>query len=335
MRILLDGMGGDNAPEEIVRGAVDALAESDYEIIIVGRKEDIDPCLEKYDHPAERLQVVNASEVIENAEAPVKAVRTKKDSSMVKALNMLKDGEGDVMISAGNTGAYMAGSLLVLKSIKGIERPAIASIYPRIGGEPGIIVDAGANSACSSWNLRDFAVMGALYMEKVMGRENASVGLINIGTEENKGTRVTREAYDMLRDSGLNFVGNVEARDVPTDPCDVLVCDGFTGNVVLKLTEGLALNIMRYISDKLTEGVLSKVGAAMLLPKFRQIKRELNYEEYGGAPILGVNGHVIKMHGSSKAFAVKNAILKGATYAEQDIVGKVSRAMEEIYVEQA
>ena len=330
MRVLLDGMGGDNAPQEIVKGAVDAANESQHEIQIIGREEDIYLQLEKYDYPKDRISVINATEVISNDESPVWAIRKKKDSSMVKGLNMLKEGKGDVFVSAGSTGALMAGALMILKRIPGIERPAIATIYPIIGGRPSIIVDAGANADCKAWNILDFAIMGSLYMEKVMGRKDATVGLVNIGAEDSKGNELTKEAFPMLKEADINFIGNVEAREVPKGACDVIVCDGFTGNVILKLSEGFASNMLKYLKQKFTEGVSAKVGAAILLPKIKGMMRETNYEEEGGAPILGVNGHVIKMHGSSEAFAVKNAVLKGAVFAENDIVGQISNEMEKI-----
>lgn len=330
MRILLDGMGGDNAPAEIVKGAIEALAECDYDITIIGREEDIYTQLEKYTYDEDRISVVNATQVIENEDSPVKSVRRKQDSSMVKGLNMLKEGKGDVFVSAGNTGAYMAGSLFILGRIPGIERPAIASIYPIIGGETSLIVDAGANSECKPRNLLDFGIMGSLYMEKVLGRRNAKVGLVNLGVEENKGTALTKEAFVLLKESKLNFVGNVEAREVPRGACDVIVCDGFTGNVILKLTEGFALNILKVLKKKLTEGLTTKMGALLVKGKLKELATDFNYEEYGGAPILGVNGHVVKMHGSSKAYAVKQTILKAGVYAHQNVVEQITTAMEEL-----
>lgn len=330
MRVLLDGMGGDNAPVEIVKGAVEAVKETDLEITIIGREEEIYAQLEKYKYDKDRITVVNATQVIENEDSPVKAVRRKQDSSLVKGLNMLKDGKGDVIVSAGNTGAYMAGALLILGRIPGIDRPAIASIYPIIGGETCLIVDAGANSECKPRNLLEFGIMGSLYMEKVMARKRARVGLVNLGVEENKGTTLTKESFGLLKNSNLNFVGNVEAREVPRGACDVIVCDGFTGNIILKLSEGFAMNLLKNIKKKLTEGVSTKVGALLIKGKFKELMKDVNYEEEGGAPILGVNGHVIKMHGSSGSYAVKNAIIKSAIYAKQNVVEQITEAMEEI-----
>ena len=335
MRIILDGMGGDNAPLEIVKGAVEASSKIDHQIVIVGREDEINAELAKYNYDESKIQVVHTSEVIENEDSPVKAIRRKTDSSMVKGLTMLKDGEGDLFISAGNTGAYMAGSLLILGRIPGVDRPAIASIYPIAGGAlPSIIVDAGANSECRPSNLLEFAIMGSLYMEKVMDRKNARVGLVNLGVEENKGTTVTKAAHKLLKEADLNFIGNVEARDVPKGACDVIVCDGFTGNIILKLTEGFAWNLLKTMKKKFTDGLSAKMGAVLLAGKVKEIKDEFDYSEYGGAPILGVNGHVIKIHGSSGATAVKNAIIKGIPYAQENVVGRITSAMEGVDVEE-
>ena len=335
MRIILDGMGGDNAPLEIVKGAVEASSKIDHQIVIVGREDEINAELAKYNYDESKRQVVHASEVIENEDSPVKAIRRKTDSSMVKGLTMLKDGEGDLFISAGNTGAYMAGSLFILGRIPGIDRPAISSIYPIAGGAlPSIIVDAGANSECRPSNLLEFAIMGSLYMEKVMDRKNARVGLVNLGVEENKGTTVTKAAHKLLKEADLNFIGNVEARDVPKGACDVIVCDGFTGNIILKLTEGFAWNLLKTMKKKFTDGLSAKMGAVLLAGKVKEIKDEFDYSEYGGAPILGVNGHVIKIHGSSGATAVKNAIIKGIPYAQENVVGRITSAMEGVDVEE-
>lgn len=335
MRIILDGMGGDNAPLEIVKGAVEASSKIDHQIVIVGREDEINAELAKYNYDESKIQVVHASEVIENEDSPVKAIRRKTDSSMVKGLTMLKEGEGDLFISAGNTGAYMAGSLFILGRIPGIDRPAIASIYPIAGGAlPSIIVDAGANSECRPSNLLEFAIMGSLYMEKVMDRKNARVGLVNLGIEENKGTTVTKAAHKLLKEADINFIGNVEARDVPKGACDVIVCDGFTGNIILKLTEGFAWNLLKTMKKKFTAGISAKMGAVLLAGKVKEIKDEFDYSEYGGAPILGVNGHVLKIHGSSGATAVKNAIIKGIPYAQENVVGRITSAMEGVDVEE-
>lgn len=330
MRIVLDGMGGDNAPEEIVKGAVEASKLISDEIIIVGQEELILEELKKYSYDDQKISIVHASQVIENEDTPVRAVRRKKDSSMVVGINMIKNGEGDLFISAGNTGALMAGSLFNLGRIQGIDRPALGSVYPILGSEPALLVDAGANSECKPNNLLEFAMMGSIYMDKVIGRTNPRVGLVNLGVEENKGSTLTKATYELLDKSHMNFVGNVEAREVPRGACDVIVCDGFVGNVILKLTEGLALNIMKLLKNKFTAGMKAKLGSIFLMDKFKEIKSEFDYTEYGGAPILGVKGPVVKMHGSSNANAVKNTILKGIPFAKENVVGTISEAVFEI-----
>ena len=330
MRIILDGMGGDNAPEEIVKGAVEASKLIEDEIIIVGQEDLIMQELSKHKYDENKISIVHASEVIENDDTPVRAVRRKKDSSMVVGINMIKNGEGDLFISAGNTGALMAGSLFNLGRIQGIDRPALGSVYPILGSEPALLVDAGANSECKPNNLLEFAMMGSIYMDKVIGRTNPKVGLVNLGVEENKGSTLTKAAYELLDKSHMNFVGNVEAREVPRVACDVIVCDGFVGNVILKLTEGLALNIMELLKSKFTDGMKAKIGAMFLLDKIKELKSEFDYTEYGGAPILGVKGPVVKMHGSSNANAVKNTILKGIPFAKENVVGTISEAVFEI-----
>ena len=331
MRIILDGMGGDNAPGEIVRGAVEASKLIEDEIVIVGDGDKIEFQLKKYKYSDEKISVKHASEVIENDDAPVRAVRRKKDSSMVVGLNMVKSGEGDLFISAGNTGALMAGALFNLGRIQGIDRPAIASIYPILGTKkPSLLVDAGANSECKPSNLLEFAMMGSIYMEKVLGRENPKIGLVNLGVEETKGSTLTKAAFGLLEKSHLNFSGNIEAREVPLGGVDVVVCDGFVGNVILKLTEGLAINIVNLLKKKFTENARAKMGAVLLSKKLRSLKEEFDYTEYGGAPILGVKGPVLKMHGSSNANAVKNSILKAIPFAEENVVGIISESVFEI-----
>ena len=330
MRIILDGMGGDNAPAAVVEGAVSAAKEIEHEIVIIGQEELIQNELNKYRYNPKKISVVNAREVITNEEAPVRAVRSKKDSSIVRGINMVKNGEGDIFISAGSTGALLSGGLFILGRIQGIDRPALASVYPIVGGTPSLLVDAGANAECKPNNLLEFGIMGNIYMEKVIGRENPKVGLVNIGTEAAKGNTLTKAAYELLEQSDMNFIGNVEAREVPKGVCDVIVCDGFTGNVVLKLTEGLAWNILQVIKKKFTDGVKAKLGAALLIDKLSELKTEFDYSEYGGAPILGVKGPIVKMHGSSSANAVKNTILKGIPYVEEKVVETIQNSVLEI-----
>ncbi len=323
-------MGGDNAPAAIVEGAVLASKKIRDEICLIGRQDEIAAELAKYDFDESRVSIIDASQVIETEEAPVRAVRTKKDSSIVKGINMVKNGEADLFISAGNSGALMAGGLFILGRIPGIDRPAIASTYPMLGQGVAMLVDSGANSECKPRNLLEFGIMGSIYMDKVMGIDSPRVGLVNIGTEENKGSTLTKAAYDLLEKSDINFVGNVEARDVPNNACDVIVCDGFVGNVVLKLTEGLAMSIARRIKKKFTSGVKATVGALFLKNKLGELRQEFDYSEYGGAPILGVKGPIVKMHGSSNANGVMNSIIKAVPYAKEGVVDIIQSQVLEI-----
>ena len=329
MRIIIDGMGGDNAPEVIVNGTVAALKETDAELAIVGREDEIKKALSKAGYSGDRITVVNADSVITNDEAPVKAVRHKKDSSIVVGLEMVKAGEGDVFLSAGSTGALLAGGFFILGRIKGIDRPTLAAVYPVMGREPSLLTDAGANTECKPNNLLQFATMGAIYMEKVMGRANPRVGLVNNGAEETKGTILTKAAHQLLAESGLNFVGNVEARYLPDGACDVIVTDGFTGNAILKTTEGMGLIALKELKKMLTSNPKTKMAALMLTKELLRLKEEFNYTEYGGAPILGIKGGLIKMHGSSDETAVKQSILKAVPFAEGKVVDIIQESVYE------
>lgn len=330
MKIAIDGMGGDHAPFEIVKGCVQASEKIEHEIYIIGREDEIENELKKYTYNKEQIKVVHAADVITMEDAPVKAVRTKTDSSLVKGLNMVKNGEADLLISAGNSGAIMAGGLFILGRISGIDRPAIATTYPILGRGMSLMVDSGANAECKPTNLLEFATMGSIYMERVFGIAKPKVGLVNIGTEESKGTTVLKGAHELLSKSRLNFIGNVEARQVPDGVCDVIVCDGFVGNVILKLTEGLAWSILQLIKKKFTQGFLPKMGALLLSNKIKEMKQEFDYSEYGGAPILGVKGVLLKIHGSSNANAVKNAIIKGIPYVENKVVEVIQDSVLEL-----
>ena len=327
MKIVLDGMGGDNAPGAIVKGAVEAAKLIKHDIYIVGRKEDIEAELKKSKFKGKNIKIVDAREVITMDDSPVKAIRRKTESSMVVGLTMVKDGQGDIFISGGNTGALVVGTRMILGRIEGIDRPVLASIYPCLGGEPSLLVDAGASSEAKAQNLLEYGLMGSIYMEKVWGRQQPKVGLVNLGIEESKGTSVTKDAYQQLKAASINFIGNVEAREVPVGACEVIVCDGFVGNVILKLTEGVAWNILKLIKNKLMRNVKNKLAALMLKSDLKSMKQEFDYEEYGGAPILGVNGPVIKIHGSSGVNAVKNAILKGIPYGQENVVEIIRQSM--------
>lgn len=330
MKIIIDGMGGDNAPLEIVKGCIEACKTIKDELIIVGDELKIKNVLNAHRYKGDQIQVIHAPDIISSEDAPVKAVRTKTESSLVRGITLIKEGKGDLFISAGNTGAIMAGGLFILGRIPGIDRPAIAATYPVMGQGVSLLVDTGANSECKPNNLLEFATMGSIYMERVLGVKNPTVGLVNIGTEETKGTTVIKAAYELLKKSSVNFIGNVEAREIPKGACDVIVCDGFVGNVIIKLSEGLAWNIFKLIKTKFTEDTISKLGALLLSGKLNELKKAFDYSEYGGAPILGVKGALIKIHGSSNANAVKNAILKGIPYVENNVVQIIQNSVLEL-----
>lgn len=330
MRIIVDGMGGDNAPFDIVKGAIDASKSMDGEIVIVGDETLISNALKEQGYKGDKISIKHTTEVILNEEAPVSAIRRKKDSSIVVGLKMVRDGEGDAFVSAGSTGALLAGGRLILGRINGIDRPTLATVYPVIGKEPSLLVDSGANAECKARNLLEFAMMGNAYMEKVVGRENPTVGLVNNGAEEGKGTTLTKATYELLSKSGLNFIGNIEARYIPDGVADIIVTDGFTGNAILKLTEGMGLMVLREMKARFTSNTKSKMGAVLLKDQLLGIKKEFNYAEYGGAPILGVKGALLKMHGSSDALAVKQTILKAVPYVEENVVEIISKSTREI-----
>ena len=330
MKVVLDGMGGDNAPAEIVKGAVQAAELIDEHIVIVGPTEQIARELKKNHYKGDQIEIRDAREVITMEDSPVKAIRRKTDSSLVVGLNMIKNGEGDLFISGGNTGALIVGSRMILGRIDGIDRPVLASVYLNLKGEPGILVDAGASSESKAGNLLESGLMGSIYMEKVWGRAMPKVGLVNLGVEETKGTSVTKEAYQKLKNSGLNFVGNIEGREVPVGAADVIVCDGFVGNVILKLTEGLAMSILKMIKAEFMAGGKSKIAGLLMKSQLSAMKDQFNYEEYGGAPVLGVEGHVLKIHGSSSANAVKNAIIKGIPYPAENVVDIIKQSILDI-----
>jgi len=320
LKIAVDAMGGDYAPGEVVRGAMEAAGEG-IEIILVGDRKSIQRELGK-GNPG-RVEIVHATEVIGMGEQPVAAVRKKKDSSIVKSVGMLKDGMAGAFVSAGSTGAVMAASLFGLGRIKGIDRPAIATVLP---AEKGCIVllDVGANVDCRPKNLLQFGLMGSLYAEKILGIRNPKIGLLNIGEEKVKGNELTLAAFSLMRDAGINFAGNVEGRSVFTGAADVVVCDGFVGNVVLKFCEGMSMSLMHMIKEELTHNWLSKMGLPLTFPVLKEIKRKTDYSEYGGAPLLGVNGVVMVCHGSSKSNAVKNAVKAAAKMVSSGLVREIT-----------
>ena len=330
MNIMIDGMGGDHAPEEIVKGAVQAAKEISGTVSIIGQEERINECLQALNWNGDNIEVVNATEVISNNESPAMAVRKKKDSSISKGMRMLKEGEVDAFISGGSTGALLSAGLLILGRIRGIKRPAIAAFFPKIGmNDTSLILDCGANAESRPEYLLQYGIMGSIFVEKVKGIENPEVMLLNVGAEEEKGDPLHKESFELLRNADINFKGNCEGRDVPFGCCDVVVTDGFSGNVFLKSSEGVALAVMKRIKQKMTEGLVAKAGALLSYNKLKEIKKEFDYSEEGGAPILGLKGPVLKIHGSSKANAVYNAILMAVPYVEQDVTALIENAITE------
>ncbi len=329
MRIAVDGMGGDLAPVEIVKGCVEAVNELEVEIMLIGDKSALETELSKYSFDKDKIHIVHTTEVIKNEDKPVNAIRRKKDSSMVVGLDLVKKNEVVAFVSAGNTGALLAGSLFRIGRIKGVDRPVIAAVYPTSKGI-SLLVDAGANAECKPRNLLEFGLMGSIYMEKVMGIKNPSVGIVNIGSEEEKGTPLVKEASGLLASSSKNFVGNVEARELPEGVVDVIVCDGFVGNVILKLTEGVAMNMMSMLKKEFLKRNIYKLGAYILKPAFREFKKVLDYTEYGGAPLLGIDGAVIKAHGSSNSKAIKNAIKQGISFESTGVIDHISNEISNI-----
>ncbi len=323
--VALDAMGGDNAPVEIVKGAVEALKEVKAKIILVGPEDTVKEELGKYTFEKERIEVVNATEVISTDEVPTVAVRRKKDSSMVVGLNLVKEGRADAFISAGSTGALLTGATVIIGRIKGIERPALGTCLPDRRGFT-FLLDSGANVDCKAKYLEQFAKMGSVYVENVMGIQNPKVALANIGAEKEKGNALTKEAYELLEVSDINFTGNIEPRNIPFGEADVVVCDGFVGNVILKLAEGLSITLLGVIKETITRGAY-KFAALMLKRPFADIKKRFDADEVGGAPFLGLKALVVKAHGSSKAKAIKNAVKQCVTFVESDIVSKIEEKL--------
>lgn len=326
MKVIVDAMGGDKAPSEIIKGSIDALKEYGISIILVGREEIIQEELKKYDYPHEKVEILNASEVITNEDDPARALRRKKDASIVVAANALRDGLGDGLISAGSTGALLAAGLFIVKRIDGVDRAALTVVYPAFE-KTTLLVDAGANVDAKPEQLYQFALMGSAYMEKVLEVENPSVGLVNIGSEKAKGNQQTKEVYDLLENSDLNFYGNVEARDLPLGKTDVTVCDGFVGNIILKLTEGMASAIFSSLKVEFTKNLKNKMAASVLAPSLKGIKDQMDYREYGGAPLLGTKKPIFKAHGSSDAYAVKNGIHQLIKFIDNDVISLIEEKL--------
>lgn len=328
MKILIDGMGGDYAPEEIVKGAIRAASEISETVVIIGPEEAIHEQLRIHRWKGDNIEVADATEVITNHEQPAMAVRKKKDSTIVKGMNMLKNGDADIFISGGSTGALLAGGLVTLGRIKGIKRPAIAAWFPRAGKEGvTLLLDCGASVEAKPEYIYQYGIMGSIFVQGITGNEAPVVRLLNVGAEEGKGDDLHKTAFDMLKESNLNFQGNIEARDVIFGETDVVVTDGFSGNIYLKSSEGMSLAIMGEFKRKLTEGVIAKAGAMLAYSKIKEIKQVFDYSDAGGAPILGLKGAVLKIHGNSKATEVYYAIHRAIDYVDNNITGMIAEAI--------
>lgn len=323
-RVALDAMGGDYAPSEMVKGAVEAInREQNVKVFLVGKEELVQSELAKYTYDKERIEVVNATEVIETAEPPVNAIRRKKDSSMVVALKMVKSGEADAFVSAGSSGAILVGGQTLVGRIKGVERPPLAPLIPTAKGV-SLLIDCGANVDARPSHLVQFAKMGSIYMEHVIGVKKPKVAIVNIGAEEEKGNALVKETFPLLKQlTDINFIGSIEARDIPYGKADVIVSEAFAGNIILKLYEGLGAVLIGKIKDGMMSTTRSKLGALLVKPALKETLKEFDASEYGGAPLLGLKGLVVKTHGSAKAKEVSNSIIQCITFKEQKINEKI------------
>ncbi|MFX3674140.1 MAG: phosphate acyltransferase PlsX [Paenisporosarcina sp.] len=320
MKIAVDAMGGDHAPKEIVEGVYSALTQfEDIHILLYGNEEKVKPYLKDHD----RLTFIHTTEKIEADDEPVRAIRRKKDASMVRMAEAVKNGEADACVSAGNTGALMAAGLFIVGRIEGIDRPALAPTLPTIDGQGFVMLDLGANSDAKPEHLVQFGIMGSIYAAKVRGIESPRVGLLNIGTEETKGNELTKATFAQLKNAPIQFVGNVESRDLLMGVADVVVTDGFTGNMVLKTIEGTASGFFSMLKEVYMSSTKSKISAYLVKDGLRSLKNKMDYTEYGGAALFGLKAPVIKAHGSSNANAVMNAIRQARTMVEFDVCGTI------------
>lgn len=332
MKIIVDAFGGDNAPLEILKGCAEAIAEYGIDILLVGSKSKIEKIANENGVILYRMEIHDTEDVITNEDDPSEIMKSKNKSTMAEGLRLLAQGEGDAFVSAGNSGALVMGSTFIVKRIKGIKRCAFAPIVPKENG-CFMLIDCGANVECRPEMLRQFGIMGSIYMNKVMGIKNPRVGLVNVGVEEHKGGDFQHETYNKLKESNLNFIGNIEAREIPVDAADVVVTDGFTGNVMLKLYEGVALTLMSKIKEVFNTNIKTKIAGAMILPEMKLLKKQIDYNEFGGAPIMGISKPVFKAHGSSNAKTFKNAIRLTVDYVKGNVAEEIKNAIESESIE--
>lgn len=330
IRVAVDAMGGDNAPVSTVKGAVEAIAEAaNLKVFLVGKEEVVNKELAKYSYDKNRLEVINATEEIEMAEPPVMAIRTKKDSSIVKAMYMVNHGEADAYVSAGSTGATLVGGQVIVGRLKGVDRAPLAPLIPTEKGN-SLLIDCGANVDARSNHLVQFAKMGTVYMENIMGIKNPTVAIVNIGAEEEKGNALVKETFPLLKNCpDINFIGSIEARDIPAGYADVIVCEAFTGNVILKMYEGVATSLMHIIKKSLLSNIKTKIGALLIKKDLKKGLAGYSLDEHGGAPMLGLKGLVVKTHGSSDAVEIKNSILQCVKFTEEKISEKISAKLSQ------
>lgn len=324
-RIIVDAMGGDNAPKAVVDGCIKAVQDFDIKITLVGNEELVKPCLGEY--TGDKIDVVNATDVITNDDDPALAIRRKSDSSIVVAMKLLAAGEGDAFVSAGSTGAIVSGATLIVKRIKGVRRVAIGTVFPT-PDKPTLVLDCGANSDCTPDFLQQFAIMGNAYMMAVYGIDKPAVALLNNGAEEHKGSTVYKETYKLLKNTDINFIGNIEGRDVFSCVADVVVADGFAGNILLKTTEGTASFFSKKLKEMLTENIFTKLCALVLSKGIKKMKKSFDYTEHGGAPVLGAQKVVIKAHGSSNANAFYNAVRQAVHFYETGVIESINNNLQ-------
>ena len=324
VKVALDAMGGDNAPQEIVKGAVLAVNnEKDVFVYLVGKEDAVNAELSKYEYDKQRIEVVNATDVIETGEPPVMAIRRKKESSLDKALTMVKNKEADAFVSAGSSGAILVGGQVIVGRLKGVERPPMAPLIPTATGV-SILVDSGANVDARPDFLVQWAKMGSIYMENVVGIKNPRVAIVNVGLEEEKGNKLVKETFPLLKEcKDINFIGSIEAREIPNGGADVIVCDAFVGNVILKLYEGLASTLIGKIKGAMMSTLKSKIGALLIKKNLKNTLKTLDASEYGGAPLIGLNGLVVKTHGNAKAKEIKNSIIQCLKFKNENINDKI------------